>query len=65
MRSARSDEVGRIDCLGSNANETRELALDKEYCRSELKKASHAGITRIGFEGIFSAPRTAFSLEPQ
>jgi hypothetical protein len=40
-----------MDSLAANRNETRELALVNEDCRSD-SKTSHAGITRIGFEGI-------------
>jgi hypothetical protein len=44
-------EAADMGSLVSFANETWELALDDEDCRSE-KKTSHAGIIRIGFEGI-------------
>jgi hypothetical protein len=42
-------------------NETGELALENEYCRSVSSKTSHAGIIRIGFEGI-SQPHAQPSL---
>jgi hypothetical protein len=40
-----------MDSLVPSANETWELALVDEDCRSD-SKTSHAGIIRIGFEGI-------------
>jgi len=44
------------------SHETKELALQRELLKNaaRLEKTSHAGIIRIGFEGI-SQPHTAWS----